>query len=610
MVDRMQVISYTVALNRKVDDVGPQTQVADYFLKNEIAASELFKATAAPVGASLRARTVNHLFWQEYEQCGECRSWLSHSTIAYAPLTTQKSRLPLHPSFFKPCRYHAASPLPIAVTMRPCGTSYTVSATVYARFESAAAQLLATGGTPIPDNATAAVAVFNIIAGNGADELSTDSFGGNVAQIVPNITDYYTRVRAAVPRGLIDDFQNSLVYEPGVSPPLLRVNMCKLTYDNRSDWQRLSSGCGFKCQYRIAYRYPASLLAQRYVDYDGVAQVGLYKQSRTTQLQCGGSEMGQPSVTFDAAPRSSSVPDAALIKNRSSATGSIEFIRGPSLMTAFVFRTEQIMNVVINNTKETPSIFTVIANTVAMVGTFYTALLLVKVLIDSCFKDADMCCCDCGNRLCRSNDSISRRPLANADHREAMDKIEAVKNEDDKGAREKKDVYHRIRMFLCCGVSFKPPGGHIPPPVAETLHADIWELKRLQDELNQLRAHLKLRLEDYNTAKVVKKALAGNKLEVADFRPSPTKLPSFVSSREAAPDSNDSDPGSGTPLESGRGRNCIPQSLVPLVTTGAHLAASASTMGSASDDAPVLRTNPMRVGAAKLVSLDSVIAED
>lgn len=317
LTDRLSAVQLSLSLGRTrrkafVGDLKKQGIVAA--VRDSAATQDVVSAEATAVAADLRAMPINHMFWQEHEDC---------------------------------------------VSMQPCGERYVVPGAVYDEFAGAVAAVRRMGALP-PSNASylplragsaAQVAVFDVATGRSPAELARDM--GWDGATPAEARARYDAVAAALPPGLPAAFAAAaLALEPDLNAS--RSEVCTQTYGNRSAWQRLSSGCGFTCSAPLAGRANLTLAMQGAVNDEGDPVVVLYLQRFGAALQCGGFGGGDggapaPPTTLDATPASQSMRDPFALRLRGGAAGSQEFVRGPALVTAFVFRTDDTMSQVLEN---------------------------------------------------------------------------------------------------------------------------------------------------------------------------------------------------------------------------------------------------------------------
>lgn len=299
--------------------------------------------------------------------------------------------------------------------MQTCGDRVELSANDFITFSTAVQDLgrNTTVARLLASNATAGALVLSYALGNRGDQLARDA-GWAPSQISDaNVTALAAALAMVVPQSIVDAV--SLPRQPfdaGAGMDL--ATACAMTYHNRSEWQRLSTGCGFTCGQPLVGR-PLNLTAQRVLTDDDKHSVLLFTQRFTPNLRCG---LSDSSVRpLDAFAPTNTTPDGGLFRIRRDDAGGREFVRGPALTMAIIFRTSDTFTLVKENfsTMSPMSIFT---QTMGMSGSFLAVLLLVKVVYDlgpfkapcrsgGCCHQCVVCCCpvECHKRCCLDDDA-------------------------------------------------------------------------------------------------------------------------------------------------------------------------------------------------------------
>lgn len=254
------------------------------------------------------------------------------------------------------CTHVIVVTVTLAVSMQPCGDRFVVPLGTYN--DAFVAAVNAVKALPMAlSTEDARVAVFDVVTGRNASQLAIDLRWDAID--AATATSHLYAITAAVPPSLVVSINGGDVTETDVSPRnATRSQVCAETYGNRSQWQRLSSGCGFRCDVPLAGHQHLAVITQSTVSDSGEPMVLLFLQRRGASLACGVTDgtYASPVRVLDANPRSSAVPDPSVLKIRGSSSGTLEFVRGPSLATAFLFRTEDIMSQVVENSKQASAI--------------------------------------------------------------------------------------------------------------------------------------------------------------------------------------------------------------------------------------------------------------
>ena len=161
--------------------------------------------------------------------------------------------------------------------MAPCGDQITLLTSTYQLFRDAVSALQRVGTSRYnftADDTAASVAVFDVIANVSGSVLLADLNASGLFTSPAQVDSFYSQVSSAVPASLVAQFKAAEIFEEDAN--MTRRDGCRLTYANRSAWQRMATVCGFTCDIPTAGRFRMALRTYGATDEEGRPTVTMF----------------------------------------------------------------------------------------------------------------------------------------------------------------------------------------------------------------------------------------------------------------------------------------------------------------------------------------------